>query len=58
MGMNTNTPFDFDIDCPWCAGPMTAAAESHAGDALACATCSIVVELAPDPIDTRIALAA
>jgi hypothetical protein len=56
--MNTKTSLDFDIDCPWCAGPMTAATDSHGGDALGCATCSIVVELAPDPIDAGVALAA
>ena len=56
--MNTNTSFDIDIDCPWCSGPMTTATESYAGDALACATCSIVVELAADPAGTQVALAA
>lgn len=53
--MNT----DIDIDCPWCSGAMTFAAEAReAGDSLACATCSIVVELAPDPVTEPVARAA
>jgi transcription elongation factor Elf1 len=53
--MNTDT----DFECPWCTGAMTLAAETAtAGDTLACATCSIVVELAPAPVAERVALAA
>jgi hypothetical protein len=55
--MNTNTASDFDIDCPWCSGPMETATESHPA-ALSCPTCSIVVELAPDPVARPVALAA
>lgn len=48
-----------DFECPWCTGAMTIATEtSTAGDTLACATCSIVVELAADPAGTQVALAA
>ncbi|MFL5642980.1 MAG: hypothetical protein ACJ77V_04535 [Chloroflexota bacterium] len=56
--MNTNTASHFDIDCPWCSGPMEAATESHVGDALACPACSIVVDLAADPVAVPVALAA
>jgi hypothetical protein len=48
-----------DVECPWCSGTMTLATEiTAAGDTLACETCSIVVELAPDPVTAPIALAA
>jgi len=48
-----------DFECPWCTGAMTLATEtSTAGDTLACETCSIVVEMAPDPVADRVALAA
>ena len=56
--MKTHTDSDFDIDCPWCSGPLTTTTDGHAGDAFACATCSIVVELASDPVAVTIALAA
>jgi transcription elongation factor Elf1 len=48
------------FDCPWCAGQMvsTDLTTGNAADALACATCSIVVELAPDPAIAPVALAA
>jgi len=55
--MKTHLELDFDIDCPWCSGPMTAASDG-AGDSLACPTCSIVVELAADPSTASVALAA
>ena len=50
----------FDIECPWCAGHLVALdlAMGDAGEALACSACSIVVELAPDPVTAPIALAA
>jgi hypothetical protein len=52
-----NTTHDFE--CPWCTGAMTLATETAAeGDTLACVACSIVVELAPDPVADRVALAA
>ncbi len=48
-----------DLECPWCTGAMTLATETAtAGDAFACETCSIIVELAPDPMADRLALAA
>jgi hypothetical protein len=56
--MNTNTAFDFDIDCPWCSGPMATTSESNPVAALTCPTCSIVIELAPDPVTVPVALAA
>jgi len=51
---------DTEFDCPWCAGAMasTDATIEGARDALACPTCSIVVELAPDPVTVPIARAA
>ena len=51
---------DTEFECPWCADTMISADAPHiaAGDAFACPTCSIVVELAPDPEMTRIARAA
>ena len=50
---------DTDFECPWCTGAMTLATETAtAGDTLACATCSIVVELAPAPVADLVALAA
>ena len=43
------------VECPWCAEPATV-------DALlpefSCATCRIVVEVAPDPIAERLERAA
>ena len=51
--MNT----EFEPDCPWCSGPMTVVADPSS-DTLACPTCSIVVELAPDPVAREIARAA
>jgi len=48
---------EFEPDCPWCSGPMTIAADTSS-DTVACATCSIVVELAADPAAREIALAA
>jgi hypothetical protein len=47
------------FDCPWCAGPMTAAdAEGQLADSATCTTCAIVVEFAPDPAAAPVALAA
>ncbi len=43
------------LDCPWCDGPM--ALETGAADA-ACDGCSVRVELAPDPVPAKAALAA
>ena len=51
---------EHEFDCPWCSGHMVAldVALGDAGEALACSTCSIVVELAPDPVTAPVALAA
>ena len=51
---------ELEFDCPWCAGQMVSTDDStgNAADTLACATCSIVVELAPDPATAPVALAA
>jgi hypothetical protein len=50
---------ELELDCPWCSGPMTVASDTPGvGDTVACATCSIVVDMAPDPIADRVALAA
>jgi transcription elongation factor Elf1 len=47
---------DTEFDCPWCDGPMASTDDDiHSA---ACATCSIVVEFAPDPLVTDVALAA
>lgn len=48
------------FDCPWCAGHLVPAevAMDDSGDALSCATCSIVVELTSDPVAASVALAA
>ena len=48
---------EFELDCPWCSGSMTIAADTSS-DTAACATCSIVVEMAPDPVADVVALAA
>ena len=48
---------EFELDCPWCSGSMTFAADMS-NDTAGCATCSIVVEMAPDPIADPVALAA
>jgi hypothetical protein len=51
----------FEIDCPWCLDEASLQA-TGAGDtpvhAFRCATCSIVVELASDPIVDSFAEAA
>jgi len=51
---------EFAVDCPWCAGHMNAldAAAPDAGEAFACSTCAIVVELAPDSVRVPVVLAA
>ena len=51
---------DTELDCPWCADTMVSidAIDRGAGDSFACPTCSIVDELAPDPVSVPIALAA
>ena len=50
----------FDIDCPWCAGEATIeAGPTGTGAAtFVCPSCSIGVELAPDPITVVAARAA
>lgn len=35
------------IECPWCTEPVRL--DSTAADVLVCDTCTIVVEIAPDP---------
>jgi hypothetical protein len=49
-----------DIDCPWCAAAATiGAGPTGTGAAtFVCATCSIGVELAPDPTPVVVARAA
>ncbi len=51
---------DTEFDCPWCAGTMASSDDTieGAGDLFACPACSIVVELAPDPVTVPIARAA
>ena len=48
------------FECPWCAGPaaLVAVGPSIAPHALDCAECGVRVELAPDPVEVRLALAA
>jgi ribosomal protein S27E len=36
------------VECPWCAEPALVEASAHAE--VACTTCGIVVEIAPDPV--------
>ena len=48
---------EFELDCPWCSGSMTIDADTSS-DTAACATCSIVVDMAPEPITEHVALAA
>ncbi len=51
---------ELEFDCPWCTGRLVSAdsATGPVGEALACPTCSIVVELAPDPVSMPVARAA
>jgi hypothetical protein len=44
------------FDCPWCTEPVRL--EPSTLDELACETCGIVVEIAPDPVPVRIDRAA
>jgi len=48
---------EFELDCPWCPGSLTIAADTSSDEA-ACVTCSIVVDMAPEPIAEHVALAA
>ena len=43
------------FDCPWCAGSLAVTAEL---EELACETCNVRVEIAPDPLPIEIAAAA
>ncbi len=47
-------------ECPWCAGPAALVAEGlrDVPNALDCAECGVRVELAPDPVEARLARAA
>ena len=51
---------ELEFDCPWCTGQLVSVegTTGPVGDALACPTCSIVVELASDPVSLPVALAA
>ncbi len=44
------------FECPWCSEPAELDASSL--EELACAACGIAVEIAPDPSEVRIDLAA
>ena len=44
------------FDCPWCTEP--ADLRGPALEELACDTCGIVIEIAPDPVGERLAPAA